>query len=88
MNALIIEDEHLAAERLESMLKSLDPEIMITGRLESVLDAINWMNTHESPDLIFMDIQLDDGISFEIFDSIIIKTPIIFMTAMQSRHSR
>ncbi len=81
MNVLIIEDEHLAAEKLEKMLLSIDGDIQIEARLESVLDSINWFNTHNSPDLIFMDIQLDDGISFEIFDSVQIETPIIFTTA-------
>ena len=84
MKALIIEDEQLAADRLESMLKSIDSEIQILCRLESVLDSINWLDKHESPDLIFMDIQLDDGICFEIFDAIRVETPIIFTTAYDS----
>jgi len=81
MNVLIIEDEQLAAEKLESMLRSILPDIHIMAKLESVLDSINWLNNNERPDLIFMDIQLDDGICFEIFDSIHINTPIIFTTA-------
>lgn len=81
MKVLIVEDERLAAEKLTGMLHLLDPEIQILGRVESVLTAINWLNSHESPDLIFMDIQLDDGVCFEIFESVMIKTPIIFTTA-------
>lgn len=84
MNVLIIEDENLASSKLESMLKSIEPKINILAKLESVLDTINWLSEHEQPDLIFMDIQLDDGICFEIFDSIHVDTPIIFTTAYDS----
>jgi DNA-binding LytR/AlgR family response regulator len=78
---LIVEDEHLAAEKLEKMLLTADPEIKIQAKLESVIDSINWLSSHDRPDLIFLDIQLDDGISFEIFDSIRLDVPIIFTTA-------
>lgn len=81
MKVIIIEDEHLAAERLEKMLLKIHPEIVVLAKLESVVDSINWLNSHKSPDLIFLDIQLDDGISFEIFDSIKLEVPIIFTTA-------
>jgi len=84
MNILIIEDERLAADKLEKMLNEIDSEINILARLESVIDSINWLNSHEKPELIFLDIQLDDGISFEIFDSVKIETPIIFTTAFDS----
>ena len=84
MNVLIIEDEHLAAEKLSLTLQKIEPKIKVLARLESVLDSINWLTSHERPDLIFMDIQLDDGICFEIFDSINIETPIIFTTAYDS----
>ena len=81
MKALIIEDEHLAADKLEKMLLNIDPEIKVMAKLESVIESVNWLNNHEKPDLIFLDIQLDDGISFEIFDSIKVDVPIIFTTA-------
>lgn len=81
MNVLIIEDEHLAASKLNKMLIEIDPEIKVLARLESVLDSINWLSENEKPDLIFMDIQLDDGICFELFDAVKIETPIIFTTA-------
>ncbi len=84
MNVLIIEDEHLAASKLEKMLWAIDHDIKVMARLESVLDSINWLNENEKPDLIFMDIQLDDGICFEIFDAVKIETPIIFTTAYDS----
>lgn len=81
MNVLIIEDEKPAADKLELMLLEIDTEISVMARLESVIDAINWLNIHNTADLIFMDIQLDDGICFEIFDSVKIDNPIIFTTA-------
>ncbi len=84
MNVLIVEDERLAAEKLEKMLLEIQPEIHVQARIESVIDAINWLNTNPTSDLIFMDIQLDDGICFEIFDSIKISTPVVFTTAYDS----
>jgi len=81
MNVLIIEDESLATDKLEKMLLEIDLNIKVLARLESVLDSINWLNKNKKPDLIFMDIQLDDGICFELFDAVKIETPIIFTTA-------
>ncbi len=81
MKVVIIEDEHYAAEKLIQLLNKTAPEIEILQVLESVEDSINWFSSNVSPDLIFMDIQLDDGISFEIFDAVKIDTPIIFTTA-------
>ena len=81
MNVVIVEDERLASKRLESLLKKVEPGIEVIQILESVEDAINWFSQHAKPDLIFMDIQLDDGISFEIFDAVKIETPVIFTTA-------
>jgi len=81
VKTLIIEDERLAADRLISMLQHAAPDIEIIARLESVEDSVNWLTQHPAPDLIFMDIQLDDGISFEIFDAIKTEAPVIFTTA-------
>lgn len=81
MKVLIIEDEHYAADKLSRMLHDLDPDIQVLALLESVSESANWLSSNPAPDLIFMDIQLDDGISFEIFDSVKITTPIIFTTA-------
>lgn len=81
MNCLIVEDEKVAAERLSGLLKKYDPTIDITGIVQSVKNAVQWLNTHQAPDLIFMDIQLADGLSFEIFEQTIVKTPVIFTTA-------
>lgn len=81
MKVVIIEDEKLAANKLEQMLSGIDSEIEIVKKLESVEESVNWLNQNKNYDLIFMDIQLDDGISFEIFDAIHIETPVIFTTA-------
>jgi DNA-binding LytR/AlgR family response regulator len=84
MKVLIIEDERPAAEKLESLLLDINPSIGIVGRLQSVLESINWLHSNSRPDMIFMDIQLDDGICFEIFDAIRIETPVVFTTAYDS----
>ncbi|MBI9054618.1 MAG: response regulator transcription factor [Bacteroidales bacterium] len=81
MRALIIEDEKLAAQKLIALLEEINPEIEIIEILETVEDSINWFNSNSHPDLIFMDIQLNDGVCFEIFESINIQKPIIFTTA-------
>lgn len=81
MKVVIIEDERLAADKLQSLIKQVDPEIEVKAKLESVEESVNWLASNPSPDLIFMDIQLDDGISFEIFDAIKVEAPVIFTTA-------
>jgi DNA-binding LytR/AlgR family response regulator len=81
MICLIVEDEKAAAERLVGLIKKYDPSISITEIVQSVKNAVQWLNTHQPPDLIFMDIQLADGLSFEIFEQTIVKTPVIFTTA-------
>lgn len=81
MKVVIIEDERLAAEKLESLLKQVDAEIEVVAKLESVEESVNWLISNPNPHLIFMDIQLDDGISFEIFDAVKVEAPVIFTTA-------
>jgi DNA-binding LytR/AlgR family response regulator len=81
MNCLIVEDEKVAAERLVGLIKKSDPSLVIAEIVQSVKNAVQWLNTHEAPDIIFMDIQLADGLSFEIFEQTIVKTPVIFTTA-------
>jgi two-component system, LytTR family, response regulator LytT len=81
MNCLIVEDEKVAAERLSGLIKKCYSSIDIIEIVQSVKNAVQWLNTHHSPDLIFMDIQLADGLSFEIFEQTIVKTPVIFTTA-------
>lgn len=81
MNCLIVEDEKVAAVRLSGLIKKYDSTIDILGIVQSVKNAVQWINTHQAPDLIFMDIQLADGLSFEIFEQTIVKTPVVFTTA-------
>jgi DNA-binding LytR/AlgR family response regulator len=81
MKVVIVEDEKLAAEKLAHLLKKTDMEIEVVQHIESVEEAVNWFQQNPLPDLIFMDIQLDDGISFEIFDAVKIDCPVIFTTA-------
>ncbi len=81
MNVLIVEDEIKAVNKLKRILKELDLGIAISGTCSSVSETIEWLNTNNIPDLIFLDIQLSDGISFELFKQIKIECPIIFVTA-------
>src|SRR5258708_17913275 len=80
MNILIIEDEPQAAQRLEKLVKSILPEATILPSIDSVKKSVQWLKSNV-PDLIFLDIQLADGISFQIFDQIEIKSPVICTTA-------
>lgn len=81
MKALIIEDEPLAARHLIRILQENAPSIEIEGPLDSVAAARQWLAANEEPQLIFSDIQLADGLSFEIFETHPVKAPIIFTTA-------
>ena len=81
MKTVIVEDEQLAARRLEAMIKTSNPSIEIVAKLESVSEAVEWFTSHPEPDLIFLDIHLEDGLSFSIFDQVKINAPIIFTTA-------
>lgn len=81
MEVLIIEDELIAAERLQKMVQKIDPTMVVLEILDAVSSAQKWLQEHKAPDLIFLDIQLADGLSFEIFDEVKIESPIIFTTA-------
>lgn len=81
MNVLIIEDEPLVAVSLHKLLLQLEPEAIIYGPLESVAETKDWLASNKEPDLILSDIQLSDGIAFEIFNTYKIHCPIIFTTA-------
>ncbi|WP_439131206.1 LytR/AlgR family response regulator transcription factor [Polaribacter sp.] len=80
-NIVIIEDEQLAAEKLERYLLKYNSELKIIVVLSSISDAVHWLNTHTNYDVVFMDIQLTDGLSFEIFNQTKILKPVIFTTA-------
>jgi two-component system, LytTR family, response regulator len=81
MNILIIEDEIFAQEELKRLLKKTKQDIRILSCIDSIEESLQWFTTNEPPDLIFMDIQLSDGLSFEIFNKVKINTPVIFTTA-------
>ena len=79
MNVIIIEDEKPAARRLNRMLEDLG--VKANQMLHSVEESIEWFQNNEHPDLLFLDIQLSDGLSFEIFEHVSISSAIIFTTA-------
>jgi len=81
MKILIVEDEQLAAKRLEKLILSIKSDVEIVGITDSIESTVDWLNSHEMPDLFFMDIQLADGLSFTIFEKITINKPVIFTTA-------
>lgn len=82
MKVLIIEDEVPAAEKLERYLLKYDSTIRIVEKLDTVKSAVEWLAANQDQvDLIFMDIQLIDGLSFQIFQQVQVKKPVIFTTA-------
>ena len=81
MKALIIEDEQHAAQRLINLLKETGRDIEILETLDSIESSIKWLSENADPDVIFLDIQLADGLSFAIFDQVDVKSPVIFATA-------
>jgi DNA-binding LytR/AlgR family response regulator len=81
MKVLIIEDEAPAYRRLSTLLHNDHPDLEIIEVLDSISDSVKWLRNHKSPDLIFSDIQLADGLSFDIYKQIEVTCPIIFTTA-------
>jgi two-component system, LytTR family, response regulator LytT len=81
MKILLIEDEDPAAKRLQKMLPEIEPGAVVSDNIVSVSSAIKWFKENEMPDLIISDIQLSDGLSFEIFKAVEILCPVIFTTA-------
>lgn len=81
MKILIIEDESATARRLQKLLLEIDADIQVLAILESIAQTVNWLSSNAEPDLIFMDINLSDGLSFGIFDEIELNCPVIFTTA-------
>ncbi|SHG03725.1 LytR/AlgR family response regulator transcription factor [Pedobacter caeni] len=81
MRVLIIEDEIHNSQRLAKILQEVEPGVQILAILEGVEDTVNWLEEHEDPDLIFMDVRLTDGLSFDIFTKTEVKCPIIFTSA-------
>ncbi len=83
MTILIIEDEHLAAEKLKSLVLEIAPETQILEVIDTIEDSIQWLMTHSHPDLILSDIHLADGLCFSIYAEVQVKCPIIFTTAYE-----
>jgi len=81
MNSIIIEDEILSAEHLSNLLKKIDPNIVVLDTFDTIKKSINAFKSGIRADLLFVDIHLADGLSFEIFNEITVETPIIFTTA-------
>lgn len=81
MKALIVEDEPFAQQELKRLLLATNRDIEIAACIDSVEDTVEWLQSNPLPDLIFLDIQLSDGLSFEIFRQVKILCPVIFTTA-------
>ncbi|WP_333597063.1 LytTR family DNA-binding domain-containing protein [Chryseobacterium flavum] len=81
MNIIIIEDEFRAAKSLQNLIADLKPDFRISGVYDSIETSIEALTKEPKPDLIFMDIQLSDGLSFEIFKAVEITCPVVFCTA-------
>lgn len=84
MTALIIEDEIYAQEELKRMLKDSGHNVDVLECIDTVEDSVEWLRSNPKPDLIFLDVQLSDGLSFEIFKEIEVESPIIFTTAFEN----
>jgi len=81
MKILIVEDEDLAVKKLKKTLFSVDESATVVGEADSIKSTVNWLQSNPTPDLILMDIELADGQSFEIFNHVEVKSPVIFITS-------
>lgn len=81
MNVFIVEDEPLAVQKLSKLLHDVAPVIHIVGTADGIESSLEWLQSHPEPDLILMDIELCDGQSFEIFNQMEVKSPVIFTTS-------
>ena len=88
MKIVIIEDEEFAARRLERLIQEIDPSVDVVAKLESVAESVEWFKNNLEPDLILMDIHLEDNLSFAIFDTLSITCPIVFTTATDELSTR
>jgi two-component system, LytTR family, response regulator LytT len=84
MQILIVEDEEQALKRLQKIITEIVPDALLIGNTASVEETLNWFELNPMPDLIFMDIQLADGNSFQLFTKIKISCPVIFTTAYEN----
>lgn len=81
MNILIVEDEELAVKKLQKTLASVDPSANVVGVTDSIQGTVDWLQNNTTADLILMDIELADGQSFEVFNKVEVKAPVIFTTS-------
>ncbi|TWI81685.1 LytTR family two component transcriptional regulator [Lacibacter cauensis] len=81
MNILIVEDEDLAVKKLQKTLAAVDDTAVVLASTDSIKSTVEWLNDNPQPDLILMDIELADGQSFEIFNLVDVKSPVIFTTS-------
>lgn len=81
MKIFIVEDEDLAVKKLKKTLQSVDETATVVGEADSIKNTVSWLQNNPSPDLILMDIELADGQSFEIFNHVQVKSPVIFITS-------
>jgi DNA-binding LytR/AlgR family response regulator len=83
MKVIILEDEQPALHQIRELLLGYDNSIEITAAFDSVKDIVSWLRSNPHPDLIFMDIQVADGLCFEVFEHVQVQSPVIFTTAYQ-----
>src|SRR3982750_4349634 len=81
MKILIVEDEDLAVKKLKKTLMGVDESATVVGEADSIKSTVSWLQNNPAPDLILMDIELADGQSFEIFNHVEVKSPVIFITS-------
>ncbi len=81
MKILLVEDEHLAAQRLETLLKQFLPAGKVISVCDSIAQTVRWLNANPAPDIAFFDIRLGDGLSFDVFKQVDIYFPVVFTTA-------
>lgn len=81
MKVLLIEDEPRARRHMEKMLTAHFPEVTVEGAVGSVRESVEWLSSHPAPDLIFMDVELSDGSSFDIFTQMDVDAPVVMTTA-------
>jgi two-component system, LytTR family, response regulator LytT len=81
MNVFIVEDEPLAVKKLERLLREVALDLQVAGTAGSIRAAVEWLENNPAPDLIFLDIELSDGQSFEIFQRTSVQSPVIFVTS-------
>jgi len=81
INAVIIEDERIIAAELQNLLFKVSPEVKVIATLPSIKESLDYFTVNASPDIIFSDVQLPDGLSFEIFNRANVNSPVVFITA-------